>query len=474
MVVIMLLFTLQFGVISAFATETGNADLSELTVQQQLSDGTTKDVVITPEFSADVTEYSAVLDASCTKLLVEPITYDADSTADVVWPEMDPGDNVTYIDVTASDGTTKRYTINSRVPDGTEETTTEETQTETDTLDENTDEVTDDVTTVAADDGTVTYDRVVRVANKKATYVLVENVTNASPAVPDGYTQVTLEVKNKKVQAYTMGNGSSYYLVYALDSDGNLGLYSYDVETGVIQRFNTVDYGGSSSSDAKTIENLQNEYNSTKEELQQKNSFKLKIIILLALIILILFFLVLNLVLKVKELKSYDDEAYDEDYYDDDDEEEYDDLEEEQEDVYVEREERPYEKPVYARRKRKAEPAYEEEPVYEEPAAEPEEDTYEPEAYEPEMAESDDEDDFSDLNIDLTDSILAELTETSQKLEQSSRSVGKDVKKIVKENDIKDMEIPSFNTSNLPNPNRFKFDIPDDTEDDFEFFDLDD
>ena len=88
---------------------------------------------------------------------------------------------------------------------------------------------------------------------------------------------------------------------------------------------------------------------------------------------------------------------------------------------------------------------------------------------------SEEEDIFSDLDIDLTDSILAELTETSQKLEQSSQSVGQDVEKIVKENGVKDMEIPSFNTNNLPNPNRFKFEIPedDDEDDDFEFFDLD-
>lgn len=476
------LLTLQIGIISAQATgTTGSADLSVLTVRQELSNGETKDVTLTPAFSADVTEYNTVLEPTCVKLSITATPADANGTADVVYPEMDPGDNTTYVNVTASDGTTKQYVLYSRVPDASETTTPEPTTPESTTPEESSnDESTDAANTVDNPGDTedkISYKRVCRVVDERVVYVLVQNVSDTSK-VPEGYEETTLEIRNKTVQAWTMGNGSPYYLVYALDEDNNLDLYSYDAENGTMQRFNTIDYGRSNNADAKALDQLQKDYTQMKDELTTKNSLKMKIIILLVLVALIMVFFVINLVLKIKELKSIDDEAYyDEDsVYDDeaDDEdftvqEEYDgiviDTEEDEEKAVPKKQaEEPVEKPKTEVSKKAEKEVKSKTPKAAEGKSKPEE----------EMSAFD-EDAFTDLNIDLTDSILAELTETSQKLEQSSKSLGKDVKEIVKEKDVKDMEIPSFNTNNLPNPNRFKFDIPDENEDDdFEFFDLDD
>ncbi len=473
---------LQIGVISVQATEEGEAaDLAELTIQQELKNGDLKDVTITPEFSADVTEYDAVLDPTCVLLHITAIAEDEESKVEIQWPEMDPGDNKTYVNVTAPDGSKKQYAIFSKVPDASE-TTTEEKTTEKETTTK--EEPTTPKESAAPSDengNTATYEEVCSIKSAEASYTLVQNVSDTSD-IPDGYRAATLKFEDASVQAWTMGNGSPFYLVYAVDKNGTLGLYSYDVENQTIQQFNLIDYGRDSNADAQSLEKLQKEYDSTKKDLSEKNSLKLKLIILLALVILVLIFLIINFILKIKELKSadyydegYDDEGYEngdyadegyddeasgegEDLNDQDEPSEWLDLEEGTE---LGKEENDPEELTGQKAPAKKEPAKKQVSVKEASAEK--------------KNVAEDEDIFSDLNIDLTDSILAELTETSQKLEQSSQSVGQDVEKIVKENGVKDMEIPSFNTNNLPNPNRFKFEIPedDDADDDFEFFDLD-
>ena len=466
-ILVAVLMVLQIGVISVQATEDGEAaDLAELTIQQELENGDLKDVTITPEFSADVTEYDAVLDPTCVLLHITAVAEDEESDVAIQWPEMDPGDNKTYVNVTAPDGSKKQYAIFSKVPDASE-TTTEEKTTEKETTTKEEKTTPEKSSTPSDENGdTATYEEVCSIKSAEASYTLVQNVSDTSD-IPDGYRAATLKFEDVSVQAWTMGNGSPFYLVYAVDKNGTLGLYSYDVENQTIQQFNLIDYGRNSNADAQSLEKLQKEYDSTKKDLSEKNSLKLKLIILLALVILVLIFLIVNFILKIKELKSadyyeegYDDEGYSDEGYDDEGygDEEYDDKASE-EDLNASEEsaewldmedEKPAEKTEPKETEKKA-------PVKEAENS------------------SEEEDIFSDLNIDLTDSILAELTETSQKLEQSSQSVGQDVEKIVKENGVKDMEIPSFNTNNLPNPNRFKFEIPedDDEDDDFEFFDLD-
>ncbi len=467
------LMVLQIGVISVQATEDGEAaDLAELTIQQELENGDLKDVTITPEFSADVTEYDAVLDPTCVLLHITAVAEDEESDVVIQWPEMDPGDNKTYVNVTAPDGSKKQYTIFSKVPDASE-TTTEEKTTEKETTTKEEPTTPKESAAPSDENGNAgTYEEVCSIKSVGASYTLVQNVSDTSD-IPDGYRAATLKFEDASVQAWTMGNGSPFYLVYAVDKNGTLGLYSYDVENQTIQQFNLIDYGRNSNADAQSLEKLQKEYDSTKKELSEKNSLKLKLIILLALVILVLIFLIVNFILKIKELKSadyydesYDDEGYRDEGYDDegyDDEgygdEGYDDEASDEENLNAPEESAGWldmeeEKPA---EKTKTEKAEKKAPVKEAKNS------------------SEEEDIFSDLDIDLTDSILAELTETSQKLEQSSQSMGQDVEKIVKENGVRDMEIPSFNTNNLPNPNRFKFEIPedDDEDDDFEFFDLD-
>ena len=106
-----------------------NADLSGITVQQVLSTGETKDVTLTPAFSPEITTYNAVLEPECVKLVMTPTTADPSATTTTHWPDMDPGENRSWVEVKAVNGTTKSYTIYSKVllP---EETTTEPETTE--------------------------------------------------------------------------------------------------------------------------------------------------------------------------------------------------------------------------------------------------------------------------------------------------------------------------------------------------------
>lgn len=66
---------------------------------------------LSPAFSSDVYTYSTRVESDVTKLVISATPMDAKASYRVTWNSLDPGDNVTYIDVTAESGATKRYTI---------------------------------------------------------------------------------------------------------------------------------------------------------------------------------------------------------------------------------------------------------------------------------------------------------------------------------------------------------------------------
>lgn len=435
-------------------------DLTDLIVQQVLSTGETKDVVLTPAFSANITEYNTTLDADCTKLQVTAIAADASSTTTVNWPDMDKGDNKTWVDVKAPDGTKKAYTIYSVVPEINEPKEDESPKPkESPTPKEDEADVANEDTI----EPEYEYKKIIRVADNRKVYTVVDAEDTSS--IPKGYSETTLTIRKKEVRAWSTNAGSPFYLLYALDPDGNLDLFSYDKEQKTIQRFNRIDFSNSSI-DVEAIDKVQKELDDTKESLSKKNTLKLKVIILMIVILIIFIFVIMNLIVKIKDLTSLSD-----------DDDEYDDEEE----IKIERKAAPI-----GKRRRK---------VYDDEEGEYDDDleslyndedvkTPEPRTVKKpvrsalvvpqrEVLRADDEYDFADLNIDLTDSILEELTKTSQDLERSSRTI--DGNTGYSAEDETPLDMPNFNTSNLPNPNRFKIEIPnEEDDDDFEFFDFND
>lgn len=87
------------------------ATLSEMTVEAQDNAGERTEVTLSPEFSADVTEYEATVANDTIKLVITATTTEEDAEYEVDWEALDVGDNKTFVYVTAADGTETTYTI---------------------------------------------------------------------------------------------------------------------------------------------------------------------------------------------------------------------------------------------------------------------------------------------------------------------------------------------------------------------------
>lgn len=113
---LILCMVMVFTLCSVISTnvKADEATLSELRVEAQNLAGERTDVKLTPEFSADVTEYKATVANDTIKLVLTPTTTEEDARCKTEWEALDVGDNKTYITVTAADGTKTKYTISTR------------------------------------------------------------------------------------------------------------------------------------------------------------------------------------------------------------------------------------------------------------------------------------------------------------------------------------------------------------------------
>lgn len=87
------------------------ATLSEMTVEAQNNAGSRSKVTISPEFSADVTEYKVTVPNDTIKLVITATTTEESAKYEVDWEALDVGDNKTFVYVTTADGTKSTYTI---------------------------------------------------------------------------------------------------------------------------------------------------------------------------------------------------------------------------------------------------------------------------------------------------------------------------------------------------------------------------
>lgn len=113
---LILCMVMAFTLLGAMTTnvKADEATLSELKVEAQNSAGERTDVKLTPEFSADTTEYEATVANDTIKLVLTPTTTEEDADYKTEWEALDVGDNKTYITVTAADGTKTKYTISTK------------------------------------------------------------------------------------------------------------------------------------------------------------------------------------------------------------------------------------------------------------------------------------------------------------------------------------------------------------------------
>lgn len=101
------------GTITVAAGEAASSDnsLTSLKVSAVNEKGKSSEVILAPEFSADVTDYKLNVNKDITKLSVAVTTADVSAATKISGTKLDMGDNLTTISVTAGSGEVKTYKI---------------------------------------------------------------------------------------------------------------------------------------------------------------------------------------------------------------------------------------------------------------------------------------------------------------------------------------------------------------------------
>ncbi len=190
------------GKVTGNAPKTASSD--NLLSSLKVSPGT-----LTPAFSKDVTEYTMTVGADVAKLVVSATANSSAATISISGTRMDPGDNKTYITVTAENGTKKTYTISTYKDTST--TTTEPAASEPETPAE----------PVVPEEGA----KEVTVGSMK---YAVDGDFEAHP-LPTGFEETEIEIDGTTVKA-AKGFGEKLTLVYlvSMDGEGKAGYYIYD------------------------------------------------------------------------------------------------------------------------------------------------------------------------------------------------------------------------------------------------------
>lgn len=323
--------------------KSSNASLGSLVI----SAGT-----LSPEFSAATKDYTATVDYSCSSLAVtaNPADSKASVTSVTGNDSLEVGENTVSVVVTAEDGSTSTYNIvvTRRAEDdpenadkqdnwkkfdinGTEWTMVndipedvvpegfEHSKTVIDGLEYNTLHGTfGDITLVylqsESGNGLFVYDAAQNAAyefvriNSESHFIVV--LLPKVDDVPEGYNEISLSIEGKGVAtAYqtkaekTDDQTKDFYLVYAINDNGESGWYTYDSVDGTYMR-----------TELSTPTVAQEENDTTKSELVP--GIANKYLVLAAILVLVIVILLLLLI--VSAVKNRKNKAAD-DYYDDDD-----------------------------------------------------------------------------------------------------------------------------------------------------------
>ena len=255
-----------------------NNYLSSLKVEAVKADGSTYSLDLSPSFSKDVTKYSAEAVEGVTKLVVSATQEDSKASITTSGTKMDPGDNTTTITVTAEDGSTRKYVIYTAVAKPPETTTAppEPVTVQIDGTDSYIEDINDavalpegfetfeyqykDKTVVAAkglvknlivmyvtkgdgsagqlyvyDEATDTFYPMSNIQITQKLYTIVKEPEDI--VIPDGFTETTVSVGEQSFKGWVNSEVENIYLIYAMNWNGESGLYYYDVNEEQIMRY---------------------------------------------------------------------------------------------------------------------------------------------------------------------------------------------------------------------------------------------
>ena len=255
-----------------------NNNLSSMSIAAVREDGSSYDVPLSPAFSKDVTKYNISVEKGVTDLVVSAKTEDAKAKINVQWPNLDPGDNTTKVIVTAEDGSKKEYVIYTKVP--VEETTTPKPEDPVTTVIDGAEyfieNINDSVVlpegfesfeynyngkTVVAGKGLVKdlivmyltsgtgeagklyiYDEVansfypmVNVTMSQKLYTIVKAPEEL--VIPTGYNETIVTIDGVEFAGWQISELEGIYLVYAMNWEGQAGLYYYDIAESQMMKY---------------------------------------------------------------------------------------------------------------------------------------------------------------------------------------------------------------------------------------------
>ena len=255
-----------------------NNNLSSMSIAAVREDGSSYDVTLSPAFSKDVTKYNISVEDGVTDLVVSAKTEDAKAKIYVQWPNLDPGDNTTKVIVTAEDGSKKEYVIYTKVP--VEETTTPVPEDPITAVVDGTEyyigNISDSVAlpegfesfeynyngkTVVAGKGLVKdiivmyltsgtgeagklyiYDEVansfypmVNITMSQKLYTIVKAPEEL--VVPVGYNESVVTIDGVEFTCWQISELEGIYLVYAMNWEGQAGLYYYDIAESQMMKY---------------------------------------------------------------------------------------------------------------------------------------------------------------------------------------------------------------------------------------------
>lgn len=276
--------------INATTTASNDSHLSGLNVQAVSQNGDSTAVIYTPSFSPDIYEYRADLPSTTARLVVSTTLSDTNATTKVSGTRIDPGNNKTTITVVAEDGSQSQYIIyTTRPSESTTEPTTESESSseETTAFDRSPKEIKSlnkyliqDFSLITIpegfEEGTATYedktiavlkgiakeltlvcladdaegtnaeiyifneasgamDKMINITSSQKMYTIIP--TDDSYAGPEGYAQTNLEINGVSIKAWIKEEGAEFYVVYAMNWNGEKALYVYDTKEQSMQRF---------------------------------------------------------------------------------------------------------------------------------------------------------------------------------------------------------------------------------------------
>ncbi len=333
-----------------------NNNLSSLKVVATRADGSTYTLPFSPAFAKGTTSYTADAQEGTTKLVVTAKAEDSKATVKVSGTTLSDGANTTTITVTAENGSTKKYTITTNVPI----TTTLPPEPIIVQI-EGTDYHIKDVTeTTALPEGfeTIEYDykgKTVVAAKGLSKNLVVMYITDSEGAngrlyiydedtdtffpmsniqvtdklytivkepeeliLPEGYEKQDITIGDDVFSGWASADLEGVYLVYAMNWNGEEGLYYYDPsEVQMIKYFEMTEDVGVALDEYNQLvvqnEKLKDEINQLKKdnnnEVEKKTSLYKYISIICAVMAAIYLGVIIILLVK-RRGKNEDTEAY--------------------------------------------------------------------------------------------------------------------------------------------------------------------